>query len=440
MSTGANFRINYWKGTNVENELAVKPEDEAETVETDVVSAFVPEKKRNIVYGSSFSNIEASAGKLDYDSEQIFDLRDSQADAIGDIYFNLKLAGRFEGGEGNTITHLLSEFAFIKLVKKIEFYIGGSIWQTIEDTDLVSFNITHLTPGSFNHFNLASRGGLSESQALDKISFIYTNAQDENLNAIDHIFNIWIPLPFFSSGGVENSLLLAAIVDKSVTMKVKYASKDYESVLIDSDRLSQIRFVSSSVLVKNYMMTNFEKINIVENTIAKRVKITQTITVPWGYSNPPTLLKTIPIDAFDLLCSHLIITLEEEFYYAGFWRIEYADLRVDGESFCGKIDGDFLLMYGAQSIGLMNNTILPISGSYSDGEQKFFHVFPISSRAYGLDGIPFDKVNNIELVIKVNYLDVPTIHAIGSSNPYKVNVTAVGSKLCVYSNGEARLY
>ena len=439
MSTGANFRIFYWSGTNTESELGVKPEDEAETVETDVTSAFVPEKKRNIVYGSNFSNIQASAGKLDFDGEQTFNLRDSQGDAIGDIYFNLKMSGRFSGPTGALVQGLLQEYVLARIIKRIDFYVGGSIWQTLEEADLISFNVTNLTPGSFNHFHLAARGGLAQEHAMDSLTFIYTTVYGhDNHWENDHIFNLWIPLPFFTTGDVEDTLLLAAIRDKSVTIKVKYANHAYRDDLINSGELSSLNFHSTSILVKNYMMTNFEKINMAENTIAKRVKITQHVSTGWGAER--TYLRSISLDSFDLLCSHILISIEADFLYEGYWRIEYADLRIDGESFCGQIDGDFLLMYGAQSIGLMNNLYLPDKeNQYDVGQQKFFYTFPIASKKYGLDGIPFDKVNNIELVIKVNELDLPLLYTVGDREPTKVCITAVGSKLSVYANGQARL-
>jgi hypothetical protein len=184
---------------------------------------------------------------------------------------------------------------------------------------------------------------------------------------------------------------------------------------------------------RQHIMTNAEREQIRNNTVAKTIRLTQHAE---QVASGDTTVN-VELDSFSLLASHLLICTEgandEVGARANQAFISEAELLLNTSSHSGKLSGAFMRSLAGNSMGLETNIVphQPLGGAsivgstaVSGQRRRDFYVFPIASTPYGADGCPMNRFDTIRLKLKGKFAG-------------KVHVTCVGTTTAVYKNQAA---
>ena len=378
----------------------------------DVVTDFHPdsETQRTLLYGSNFVEIQPSTTGSSPGSSQTFTFS-NDVDAIGDMYVRVKVDVTMSGAGTNDVE--LPSLALARLIDRAEIMVGNSTWQTMENADIIAMAATQLDQGAFEVLDSQARGkqiheGLLTNRNVEATSVI---------GASKRTLVSWFPLHSFTTGGPARAHLVAGAPHQSVRVKLTYA----KASAIPNSALDKLEV---QLWNRQHIMTNTEREQIRNNTVAKTIHLTQHAEESSAASTDKGQV-TVELDSFSLLASHLIITSESDDDSPGTATavLKSAELLLNTSTHSGVLQGPFMLGMAASSMGLQTNLIDAFASA--GAARRDFYVFPIASTPFGADGCPMNRFDTIRL--KLNY---------GQFNG-KVHVTCVGTTTAVYKNQAA---
>ena len=382
----------------------------------DVVTDFHPdsETQRTLLYGSNFVEIQPSTTGSSPGSSQTFTFS-NDVDAIGDMYVRVKVDVTMTGaGTGKAE---LPSLSLARLIDRAEIMVGNSTWQTMENADIIAMAATQLDNGAFDIVDSQARGKQQHEGILEA-----RGAGGADIGTNPRTLVSWFPLYAFTTGGPARAHLVAGAPHQSVRVKLTYA----KASSIPNSALDKLEV---QLWNRQHIMTNTEREQIRNNTVAKTIHLTQHAEESSTASADKGQI-TVELDSFSLLASHLIITSETDDDSPGTATavLKSAELLLNTSTHSGVLQGPFMLGMAGSSMGLQTNIIDSldaISSIDSSGARRDFYVFPIASTPYGADGCPMNRFDTIRL--KLNY---------GQFNG-KVHVTCVGTTTAVYKNQAA---
>ena len=380
----------------------------------DIVTDFHPdsETQRTLLYGSNFVEIQPSTTGSSPGSSQTFTFS-NDVDAIGDMYVRVKVDVTMTGDGSNQAE--LPSLSLARLIDRAEIMVGNSTWQTMENADIIAMAATQLDNGAFDILDSQARGKQTHEGLL-------TARDKTDIGSSARTLVSWFPLYAFTFGGPARAHLVAGAPHQSVRVKLTYAN---QTAILNS-ALSNLEV---QLWNRQHIMTNAEREQIRNNTVAKTIRLTQHAEL----SSPAASDKgtiTVELDSFSLLASHLISTSESDNDSPGTNTavLKSAELLLNTSTHSGVLQGPFMLGMAGSSMGLQTNIIDALDADAtidSLGARRDFYVFPIASTPYGADGCPMNRFDTIRL--KLNY---------GQFNG-KVHVTCVGTTTAVYKNQAA---
>ena len=182
-------------------------------------------------------------------------------------------------------------------------------------------------------------------------------------------------------------------------------------------------------------MSDVERQQILNSSLAKRIKLTQNVmqsVIP----SPGIREVVLTLDQFSLYASHLIITTSIPYS-----RIDTVELILNTSSYSGALPKE-LLTVQSHSLGLYSNVTNDTLG-YDD---KTYLIFPLASTAYSGSSVPLNRFDNIRLVIKLPTgldtrlkTDLSTGYQTKLDTPHEINVTCVGCTTALYKNQTASI-
>lgn len=374
----------------------------------DIVTDFHPdsETSRTLLYGSNFVEIQPSTTGATPGSSQTFTFS-NDVDAIGDMYVRIKVDVTMSGA-GAAATELPA-LALARLIDRAEIMVGNSTWQTMENADIIAMAATQLSNGVYDILDAQARGKQEFEKVLEDRGG--TNA----IGSGERTLVCWFPLYSFTSGGPARAHLVAGAPHQSVRVKLTYAKQ----ASIPNSALAGLEV---QLWNRQHIMTNAEREQIRNNTVAKTIRLTQHAehSAAAGVNQE----MTVELDSFSLLASHLIITSEASDDSPGTATafLKSAELLLNTSTHSGVLQGPFMQGAAASAMGLEANLVDALESS---GVRRDFYVFPIASTPYGADGCPMNRFDTIRLKLKW-----------GQFNG-KVHVTCVGTTTAVYKNQAA---
>jgi len=270
----------------------------------DVVTDFHPdsETSRTLLYGSNFVEIQPSTTGSKLGSSQTFTFS-NDVDAIGDMYAHIKIAYTNE-----TLATNFDEFPALmlaRIIDRVEVMVGNSTWQTMENSDILAMASTMLENGAYDILDSQGRGFQVEGQALKNRAGKPESeaASNVGLAATKTFYECWVPLYTFTAGGPARAHLVAGAPHQSVRVKLTYAKNNIVGPLFQRNNLEDL---TVQLWNRQHIMTNAEREQIRNNTVAKTIRLTQHAE----HSASGTKDQFIELDSFSLLASHLIICTE----------------------------------------------------------------------------------------------------------------------------------
>ena len=395
-----------------------------DTIEDSVESSFVTKKDyiRKLAFGTGINEIHSSSGSSKFGSTQTFKLPDF-VDAIGDIYLSMRIL--YKKKDAST-KRQLPRFGISLLVKKITVEINGSIFQELTGSDIVSYNFTTMSANDFSHFFTLNQGYyMTEHGYVPMDNKIANDPIDSS--AI-------IKLPIFCSGSVDNSYLKLENLNNNFIVKIEYVNTKEDAVGTfasqdKDDRVETIYSFDTALFVRSYTISNLERNLIVSNPVSKIHNFNQGISKSFGPNEAGEFGSNIcsfDLSFASLLASH--ITIIGRFLVNNFSSIlASAELLFDGESYCGKVPGNLLLVASDKQHDV-------VSTSTTDESGKLFncYILQVASKFFSADGIPFNKYAKIELKLEFKQ---KTVAGIIYKKPAQISVTVFGTKALVYNNG-----
>lgn len=388
---------------------------------SDVVTDFHPdsETSKTLLYGSNFVEIQPSTTGASPGSSQTFTFS-NDVDAIGDMYVRVECIVTANVAAGAVSE--LPELSLARLIDRAEIIVGNSTWQTMENADIIAMASTTLSNGAYDILDAQARGKQRVDEALRD------RGTSTTIGTNPRTLVCWFPLSCFTSGGPARAHLVAGAPHQSVRVKFTYSAATSLGT----------GFTVSNLAVqlwnRQHIMTNVERDQIRNNTIAKTLHLTQHAehTAPTGANQT----VQVELDSFSLLASHLIIIAEStEDRPSNNTTQPYlktAELLLNTSSHSGVLPGPFMQGMTAASMGLEVNLVDALesdatgqAAALQNGIRRDFYVFPIASAPYGADGCPFNRFDTIRLKLDWGHF------------PGKVHVTCVGTTTAVYKNQAA---
>lgn len=382
----------------------------------DVTSAFNPNHQYSkvLLFGTNFVEVQPSTVGSSLGATQTFTFS-NDVDAIGDMYMQFNFSLSISTGASSLKT--LGDLALARVIDRCEISVGNSSWQVLEGADIVALAMTTLSGPNYNRFATKALGvdtsGTGGPHALGSLT---TSVSQE----------VWVPLNTFTKGTVDRAHLVAGSPYQTVRVKLSYtADPGFIGGMVSA--ASDVQF-TARLFARQHIMTTAERDQIRDNVIAKPLHLTQHAerSVPAGTSS-----VTVELDAFSLLTSHLLISVENTSGAPSSRTVSNAELMLNTSSHSGTLTGDFM-SWGAQSAMSLEANTTALSGIGSSLPATFtsrhVYCFPMASRPYGTDGVPLNRFDAIRL--KVN---------LGQSGACVVHVTSVGVSTGVYKDGAASL-
>lgn len=407
---GAMAPIAAWTGAGHQGQrtvVEVLPE-----YDFDVSSHFMPDDEQNriLLYGSNFVEVQPSTTGAAFGSSQTFTFS-NDVDALGDMYARIVLKIKASSATG------LQSLTLARVIDRLEVQVGNSTWQTMENADILAMAATQLDSGAYDVYFSQAGGGQKVDAGKDKtLTLLPTNP----VGTTAAYYVCWLPLPTFTQGGPSRSHLIAGAPHQSVRVKLSYVSA---TALTAQTNISEASLDSVQLWNRQHIMTNFEREQIRNNTIAKTIHLTQHAQ---HTANTSDTSMTVELDSFSLLASHLIISAETSSETAGTNSqpvLQSAELLLNTSTHSGPLDGSFMISSTGQSMGLKTNLLDQPDGA--PGVRREYYVFPLASRPYGPDGCPLNRFDTIRLRLT------------WENFPGQVHVTCVGTTTAVYKNQAA---
>jgi hypothetical protein len=396
----------------------------------DIVSVFwnKNDTTKQLIYGAGLvevppQGLSGGSGRAVYN----FDLN-TDIDCIGDMFLEIK--ANFKTQAGSTAA-LDETFDILNVISRIEFKVGSQTWQTVENKDIVALNHTE-TPESCFYLSALQMTGYLKGSTPETIRFRTSRTANESGTTLGAIIplhlltkNYHSPLETFSNI-TEDGYLMAAAPTQGVRIDVFVSSAS----VIDPS----IETVSINLYTKNIVMSDVERQQILNSSLAKRIKITQNVMQS---VLPSTSIREVvlTLDQFSLYASHLIITTSIPYN-----KIDTMELILNTSSYSGALPKE-LLTVQSHSLGLYSNITNDTLG-YDD---KTYFIFPLASTAYSGSSVPLNRFDNIRLIIKLpSGLDTRLkTSRVGDqtelTTPHEVNVTCVGCTTALYKNQTASI-
>jgi len=397
----------------------------------DVMSVFwnKNDTTRQLLFGSAFVEIPAGGGSgtnsVSSPSNVIFDVN-NDIDCLGDMVLKLVYTNKNANalsGAANVMTNQ----KLITAINRVEIQVGTQIWQTFENSDLLSLAATELSSGSYADLSFQTSGGVGDNNLFETGSLDGQIGKDKTATA-------FIPLKVFTktlgprlenfAEQTESGYLMGAAPHQQVKVKV------FTDTLTDGGTASTLAL---SLYAKNQVMCNEEReqMKTMPMGLPKRIKMTQNkhITAP-----STSGLWEVDIDNFSLYASHLIISIGKPDGSEDKLFSSTAEVLLNSSSYSGKLPLGLLKLTGP-TMGLFTNQYVAASGSaaaLSTKTDREIFVFPLASQAYGGSSVPLNRFDNIRLK-----LAVPS-GAFSSTAP-TINVTCVGETTALYKGGAASL-
>ena len=394
----------------------------------DVISVFwnKQDTTRQLLHGCNFVEVP-SQGTSGGTSKSIisFDIN-NDVDCIGDLIMEVTatITGRdsFQPfrDHGDNLLNAIS---------RVEFIVGTQIWQTLEHDDMLALFHSEMSEGAFANTNFQLSGHYSGEDS-DEVRFS-PEVGIAGAGTGTEVFVANIPLKMLTktlaselelfSEHTEDGYLMAAAPNQQVRINVSTnAPKD-----VDEDCTA----VNIRLFSKNIVMCESERQQLSSTRIAKRIKVTQNAV----YRPQPNTDKnfTVLLDHFSIYASHLVIVTTIPYY-----RLETAELLLNSSSFSGEVPFSLLRVTGP-SMGLYSNFTNNVMG----GDRRSYFIFPLASTAYSGSSVPFNRFDNIRLIIKTN--NFGTLEPISKGGKFDdghlMSVTAVGCTTALYQNGAASI-
>ena len=374
----------------------------------DIVTDFHPdsETSRTLLYGSNFVEIQPSTTGSSPGSSQTFTFS-NDVDAIGDMYVRVQVDVAMDAT--GALHKELPALALARLIDRAEIMVGNSTWQTMENADIIAMAATQLSNGAYGILDAQARGKQVLDAALVDMSDLTA------IGSSKRTLVCWFPLYSFTTGGPARAHLVAGAPHQSVRVKLSYA----DQASIPNSALTDLQV---QLWNRQHIMTNAEREQIRNNTVAKTIHLTQH--AEHSDTAGPNKSVTVELDSFSLLASHLIITSEAPDDSAGTSQsfLKSAELLLNTSTHSGVLPGTFMQGSAAASMGLEVNNV---DGVKVGGVRRDFYVFPIASTPYGADGCPMNRFDTIRLKLVFGQF------------AGKVHVTCVGTTTAVYKNQAA---
>jgi len=401
------------------------------SADSDVVSVFwnKNDMTKQLIYGAGLVDVppqglSGGSGRAVYN----FDLN-TDVDCVGDIFLEIKASFKSDGAS----TAALDEtFDILNVISRIEFKVGSQTWQTLENKDIIALNHTE-TPESCFYQSALQMSGYLRGDDPETVRYRTTRTNNENGSSLYAIIplhlltkNFHTPLEMFSHI-TEDGYLMAAAPTQGVRIDVYVSSASVIDPAIET--------VNISMYTKNIVMSDVERQQVLNSTLAKRIKLTQNVMQS---VKPSAGIREVvlTLDQFSLYASHLIITTSIPYS-----RIDTVELILNTSSYSGALPKE-LLTVQSHSLGLYSNVTNDTLG-YDD---KTYLIFPLASTAYSGSSVPLNRFDNIRLIIKLPLgLDtrLKTNLATGDqtklATPHEVNVTCVGCTTALYKNQTASI-
>jgi hypothetical protein len=393
--------------------------------EGDVMSVFwnKNDTTRQLLYGSSVLEIPTSGGgSSTFGNSQIFTVN-NDIDCLGDMFAEVTLT--VAGGSGATVNN----FGLAAVIDRVEFQVGTQIWQTLENSDLISALNTELTEGAYERFAIQANGYVNSDGSHVALGSGRGIAAGGNATA-------YIPLPTLSktlgpslekfAEQTEDGYPMAAAPHQSVKIKLSYGAVTSVCVLGSGATAS----IAVKLYAQHMIMCNEERqqMKSMPQGLPKRLKMTQNSST----ATPLTVGNTVNLDLdhFSLYASHLIISVDSSATSTA--GLATAELKLNSSSFSGILKGPLLDGATAESLGLYNNQwYAPGNGGAASPEAQGigYYVFPLASRAFGGSSVPLNRFDNIRLSLTFS-----------SALPGgKLNVTCCGETTALFKGGAASL-
>ena len=398
---------------------------------TDTISVFWNKNDTNkhLIYGAGLVDVppqglSGGSGRAVYN----FDLN-TDIDCVGDIFLEIK--ANFKIGTPPTGASLDETFDILNVISRIEFKVGSQTWQTVENKDIVALNHTETSESCF-YMSALQMSGYLKGKTPETVRFRTERTNNETGSTLGAIIplhlltkNYHTPLETFSNI-TEDGYLMAAAPTQGVRIDVYVSSVSVIDPAIES--------VSINLYTKNIVMSDVERQQLLNTSIAKRIKLTQNVMQS---VLPSTSIREVvmTLDQFSLYTSHLIITTSIPLS-----KIDTFELILNTSSYSGAVPKE-LLTVQSHSLGLYSNLTNDTLG-YDD---KSYFIFPLASTAYSGSSVPLNRFDNIRLIIKLpNGLDTRLkTNLVGTqtelTTPHEVNVTCVGCTTALYKNQTASI-
>ena len=370
---------------------------------------------RQLLYGSAFIEVPAEGGSgtnaVGASSNVQFEVN-NDIDCLGDLVLKVL----YTDNSDTTPNTGRSELAGQKLascINRVEVRVGTQIWQTIENTDLLSLNATELSPGAFADYSYQTSAGdvYGEIGSNQVVAYIPLKVFTKTLLARLESF----------SEQTETGYLMGAAPHQHVKIKI-FTDPEFT----DSNSTGTPSTLSFNLYAKNQVMCNEEReqMKAMPMGLPKRVKMTQNKNVT---SSATGLNLEIDLDSFSLYTSHLLISFPSP-SVATQLLSGTAELLLNSSSFSGKLPLGLLKITGP-TMGLFTNAY---TANNSDESLRDIFVFPLASQAFGGSAVPLNRFDNIRLK-----LIVPS--GTWSAGVGDINVTCVGETTALYKGGAASL-
>ena len=388
----------------------------------DVESHFMPDDSQNriLLYGSNFVEVQPSTTGAAFGSSQTFTFS-NDVDAIGDMYARVEVTAKMST---NSPSALLQPLTIARIIDRLEVHVGNSTWQTMENADIIAMAATQLDSGAYDVYNSQAAGGQTVESGKDKSLNLVPGTNTSTANVT---FVAWVPLPTFTAGGPAESHLIAGAPHQSMRVKLSYVGAGALTSQPGIDA-TVVPTLAVQLWNRQHIMTNFEREQIRNNTIAKTIKLTQH--AEHTESEGTNASMTVELDSFSLLASHLIISAETSKETAGtsLAYLQSAELLLNTSTHSGPLDGSFMISSTGQSMGLKTNVVDAYNATGQvggDAARRDFYVFPLAASPFGPDGCPLNRFDTIRLRLTWGYF------------PGQVHVTCVGTTTAVYKNQAA---
>tara|TARA_Y100001970_G_C14259677_1_gene878887 strand:- start:18320 stop:19582 length:1263 start_codon:yes stop_codon:yes gene_type:complete len=343
----------------------------------------------------------------------------SDVDVIGEMFLQFSA----KTNANSTSSAFQSANFIFNLISKVEVLIGSQVWQTLSPSQLTSSSsVQDGGQGGASIYNIVTGGpGYFFNGTIPLLGMFTNTISPLNSNFIDQR---------------NNGYLMAAAPNQDMHIKVYWAN----GIGIIRDNLAPLTFnanarvtiTSCTMYCKQSTISNFEREQIRSMVLPKRVNMTQSVsqqvTLKKSSDGEQNYTFNVNCDPLSIYASALCIRLSKEKLVRDSIiaaTTEYVpgctvELFLNGSSYSGPINGEFLAYYGGVLLGC-----------YVDDQTI---IFPLANSING-SGVPLNRFDSIRVVIKLQ--KARFLNTIETQD--SLSVTAIGESTILYSGGAASL-